>query len=324
MTRILVTGVGAIIGYGIVRSLRAGGEPCHIIGADIYAEAVGQVWCDDFVQAPRTDDASYAGWLKSTLLQHRVMLLFPGIEPDVDAHNTMRYMLREIGVTPVLNREDLITLCRDKWAQYELLNAAGSMLAIPSSLSNDYDTLAAAFGVPFLLKPRRGQASKGQVRVTSRESFAPWSAQMGEVLMAQKLIGHEDEEYTVGAFGDGMGALHASIAFRRRLASDGSTGKIWHEEPEGLRSAVEDLARIAKPLGPTNFQFRRDAGHWKLLEINPRISSSTSLRTAFGYNEAMMCLHHYKDGASVSQPTLRQGFACRYIEDYVIYDRDHF
>lgn len=31
---------------------------------------------------------------------------------------------------------------------------------------------------------------------------------------------------------------------------------------------------------------------WKMKEINPRISSSTSIRAAFGYNEAEMCVSY--------------------------------
>ena len=59
MYTILVTGVGAVIGYGIVRSLRASKFPVRIVGMDIYADAVGQRWCDVFEQAVRADDPRY-------------------------------------------------------------------------------------------------------------------------------------------------------------------------------------------------------------------------------------------------------------------------
>lgn len=43
---ILVTGIGAIIGYGIIKSLRNSKYDCNIIGIDIFNDAIGQkmVW----------------------------------------------------------------------------------------------------------------------------------------------------------------------------------------------------------------------------------------------------------------------------------------
>lgn len=48
MDTILVTGVGAIIGYGIIRSLHVSQYPVKIVGMDIYSDAIGQKWCDVF------------------------------------------------------------------------------------------------------------------------------------------------------------------------------------------------------------------------------------------------------------------------------------
>jgi carbamoyl-phosphate synthase large subunit len=63
-----------------------------------------------------------------------------------------------------------------------------------------------------------------------------------------------------------------------------------------------------------------------LLEINPRISSSTSLRAAFGYNEAEFCVRHYLEQALITQPEIRFGYAVRYIADLVTFENDgaHF
>ncbi|MNP55379.1 carbamoyl phosphate synthase-like protein [compost metagenome] len=83
------------------------------------------------------------------------------------------------------------------------------------------------------------------------------------------------------------------------------------------------MIRIFKPEGPTNFQFRYEAGHYYLLEINPRISSSTSLRTAFGFNESEMCIEYYLQGKEPSFATIKKGSSVRYIEDWIHYDSDH-
>ena len=48
---VLITGVGAIIGYGLINNLRKSNYNCRIIGIDIFYDAVGQQWCDKFIQA---------------------------------------------------------------------------------------------------------------------------------------------------------------------------------------------------------------------------------------------------------------------------------
>ncbi|MNL32650.1 carbamoyl phosphate synthase-like protein [compost metagenome] len=126
-------------------------------------------------------------------------------------------------------------------------------------------------------------------------------------------------------FGDGTGNICASITFQRSLAADGSTAKAWVRNDESLDQTVARLCKAFKPIGPTNLQFRRDENHgWKLLEINPRISSTSSMRTAFGYNEAAMCIEFYLKKRAPVQPSIRKGFAVRYIEDHIVYDRDNF
>jgi carbamoyl-phosphate synthase large subunit len=66
-----------------------------------------------------------------------------------------------------------------------------------------------------------------------------------------------------------------------------------------------------------NFQFRMVDGSPMLLEINPRISSATSIRAAFGFNEAAMCIDHFLHNKEIFQPTLRSGSAVRYLTEFV-------
>ena len=324
MKTVMVTGVGAIIGYGVLRALRIGRKDVRLVGSDIYADAVGQAWTDAFVQAPLTASADYPAWLASTLETHRVDLVIPGIEQDVHFFSARRDLFANAGVKVALNTEALIGLTQDKWLMDQALVAAGSSVRIPTRIDGDFHTLAAEYGLPFILKPRRSYASKGLVRVRREEDFDTHRDRLGAELIAQPCVGSDDQEYTVAVFGSGDGSINASITMRRQLAADGSTAKAWVQAEPTLDAEVAELCRTFRPYGPTNLQFRRTTSGWKLLEINPRVSSSTSLRTAFGYNEAAMIVDHLLDERSIVQPTLRSGFAARFIEDFVVYDRDHF
>src|SRR5271155_4521825 len=110
MYTILVTGVGAVIGYGIVRSLRASKFPVRIVGMDIYADAVGQRWCDVFEQAVRADDPRYPEHVAELILRHSIHLVIPGIEQDVDRLNaeSLAAPIANTSARFALNHSDLI------------------------------------------------------------------------------------------------------------------------------------------------------------------------------------------------------------------------
>ncbi len=324
MKNVMVTGVGAIIGYGVLRCLNSAKGDIRLIGSDIYSDAVGQAWCETFVQAPLTASEDYPQWLENTVRAQKVDLLIPGIEQDVHFFSDHRDLLHRIGCKVALNDQFLINLSRDKWLMHQELLAIGSETRIPSYLQGGFAELAEILGLPFLLKPRRSYASKGLVKIHDESEFQRWVGKLGTDLMAQPIVGSDDEEYTVAIFGNGLGEICASISLQRRLAADGSTSKAWVRELGNLSETVTSLCKHFKPIGPTNLQFRKVGIHWKLLEINPRISSTTSLRTAFGYNEADMCVKFFLEEQKITQPPIRHGFGIRFIEDYVIYDRHHF
>jgi carbamoyl-phosphate synthase large subunit len=108
------------------------------------------------------------------------------------------------------------------------------------------------------------------------------------------------------------------FSLRRKLGIGGFTE--WAEvvENEQFFETVRRYCGFYQPLGPTNFQFRVHKGNLKLLEINPRISSASSIRAAFGYNEAEMALGYFLEGRLPAVPLTKRGQAVRYVEDHII------
>lgn len=319
---VLVTGVGAIIGYGIIRSLRRLPQSPRIVGMDIYPDAVGQHWCDAFVQAAPAAADNYLSFVARTVAAEGIDLILPGIEQDVARLSQGRDVLSGCGARLALNCAELIELAGDKWATHQALLTAGQPV-IPSRIDGTFAELSTEFGTPFLLKPRRSYASKGICRVNDEEEFLFRKKRMGAEFMAQRIVGGDEEEYTVGIFGYGDGTASQTIAMRRLLSGEGATAKAWIVDEPQLDATVADLVRFFRPVGPTNFQFRREGETFLLLEVNPRISSSTSLRAAFGFNEAAMSLDYYLHGLRPQCGPLRHGHAVRFIDELVFYAGDH-
>lgn len=314
---ILVTGVGAIIGYGIIKCLRRCEFSCNIIGMDIYEDAVGQAWVDEFIQAVPAADNSYVDFLINIVNGKQIDLVFFGTEQEITKVSNSYEILGDICEKMVLNRTDVLRLSGDKWATYKFLIENG-LPAIQSSLEEDYQALKELLGSPFLIKPRHSYAGKGIVKVDSQRKFEFYREHMDrENYMAQKLVGDEEHEYTAATFGFGDGTGIRPIILKRRLSQEGATAKAWVMECEEIEEQIRYFMKLLKPIGPTNFQFRQENRTYFLLEINPRISSSTSIRSIFGFNEAEMCIEWYAEHRRVKDRQICQGRALRYIEDWV-------
>ena len=317
---VAVTAVGAIIGQGIVSSLRKSGLSVRVIGVDRNADGIGRYWCDEFVAKPSCDEesADYLDFWKALLIRENVELVLPGLESDVLFFNRNRTLTEGTNARVVLNDSGLIELAQDKWDFGEALRKLG-LPAIPACLTTDWreavDCLGAA---PLLLKPRRGNGSRGIAVLRDEDDFAYWSRKAADDFLIQKFVGSDDMEFTVGAFGFGDGTGLPPIVFRRKLSVAGNTQYAEVVEHPLLARTVETIASHFKPLGPTNYQFRMEGDTPYLLEINPRFSSSTSLRAAFGYNEALMSVEYFVQGRRPAAAEIRPGRGWRYYEDLVV------
>lgn len=313
--RILVTGVGAIIGYGIIASLRQTSLPLRIYGTDIYPDAYGGSLADHFIVGVKAYSEDYLAFVEAAVAEHAIDLIIPGIEQDLYALAENR---ARVPTRIALNSELPIRLSRNKLHTYEHFAALGKAFVIPTLHDCSYEECVAKLGSPFVLKPYSSYASKGLEIIHSREDFVFFSARQKQQCVYQRLVGSDDSEYTVGVFGDGAGSYADSLILRRTLSKEGATAKAWLvPEDAAITACVDEICRLLRPVGPTNIQLRKEGEHVYLLEINPRISSSCSIRTAMGYNEPELCVRHYLLGEPVVARPKTPASVVRYIADHV-------
>jgi carbamoyl-phosphate synthase large subunit len=86
---IAVTGVGALIGQGIARSLRPAGR-ARIVGIDRRITPFSQSFCDICEQKPEADEASeaYLDFWRNLVRTHSIDLILPGLSVDMEFFNT--------------------------------------------------------------------------------------------------------------------------------------------------------------------------------------------------------------------------------------------
>lgn len=310
---ILVSGASGIVGYGILKSLKNSG--CRLIGTTIYQDSPALCFSDIVEIIPKTTDENYLDSLLELISKYSVNMIIPGIEADMSFWNKNRSIIEKTGTQVLLNSERLIELCLDKWMFYKQLVKNNVSFRIESAL--DLNDMNIHF--PCILKPRCGFGARGIVKISNEKELEPYMNQIGDMLMVQEYVGSNEDEYTVSAFFDMKSERKAIIALKRKLSPAGYTEMAEIVDSNQFVKMIDRLSQIFKPVGPTNFQFRKQGAEWKLLEINPRISSSTSIKTAFGYNECEMAVDYFLNNNEVSQPEIRYGKAIRYIEDYIIY-----
>lgn len=310
---ILVTGVGAIIGYGILNSLKQSKYNLVLYGIDIYNTAYGKYLADKFIQAKLAKSPDYIPFINNIVSKYNIDLIIPGIEQDL-------YKLWEnkskIKTKIVLNNDLCIKLSKNKYDTYTFLKQEKFNGLIPTLKTHDYYKCIKSLGTPFLFKPISSYASKGIEIINNNEEFEFYKKKNTENFILQKIIGDEDKEYTISLFGNGNGGFSDHIILKRYLSQEGATSKASYVEDSDIYLFISKLCDILKPVGPTNIQVRKENSKVYLLEINPRISSACSLRTKMGYNEPEMCINYYLEQKEIL-PTKKKGFhAIRYINDF--------
>ena len=313
MYNILVTGVGSIIGYGIINSLRKSTIGINIIGVDIYDDAYGKHISDQFIQGVRADSVNYIDFINEIVNLHKIDLIIPGIEQDL-------YKLWEnknnINTSVVINNDLCIRLSKNKWDTFNFLSGYTINL-IPTLYQGSFTDSADVLGLPFLIKPVSSYASKGIEVINNEAEFNAYVQKYTNERVCQKIVGSMESEFTISIFGDGAGKILDYIILRRNLSGEGATKKAIFVEDNDILVYVEQLAGILKPVGPLNIQVRKEAGKVYLLEINPRLSSACSIRTLMGYNEPELCIRYFLLKESIKPAAKIQGTVIRYIADYM-------
>lgn len=312
---VLITGVGAIIGYGLINSLRKSKYNCRIIGIDIFPDAVGQKWCDRFIPGVRADSENFIDFINGIVSEEKVDLLIPGIEQDLKAliegfdqlDHRAKYSL---------NNKSLYKTFDDKKLTYKYLEGTADLIPWVDYSDSLYPEASETFGLPFILKQDISYASKGVAVIQEEKDFDFYIDRFGSGCMAQQKLDIKDCEYTCSLFGLRDGTFVNPTCLRRELSQEGATKKALNVKVDDV--LLNTMTKICQKCcfeGPTNLQFIEFGGKYLLLEINGRVSSSTSMRELFGVNEAEMCIDYYLKDKKPETKVQRYGTIMRYIGD---------
>ncbi|MEI7752428.1 MAG: ATP-grasp domain-containing protein, partial [Candidatus Omnitrophota bacterium] len=266
----------------------------------------------------RVTDSAWVSRLVSICRKEKIDIVLPGIEQDVKAFRRNRKTFRRlVSAFIMLNSECALTLGFDKLALYQF--AKQHHIVTPATWPADADGIRSVVCGRFrgLLKPRSGMAGKGIYAVDSMADFDFWKKKIdSKKYLLQRRIGSESVEFTVSVFGFRDKTTTVPLILKRKL-NYGSTFEAWTVTNQNLSRIAAEIARLLRVIGPTNFQFRRRGGAYYLIDVNPRFSSSVSIKARFGFNEALMAVQSFVLGRKTIVPQIKKGRCSRYIEDSV-------
>lgn len=319
--KVLVTGAGALLGQGILRSLRESSLDLHVIAADPSELSAGLYWGGKGYLIPLAKDPSYMDCIRALLARERPDAVLLGTDVELALFAEAREELeRTFATHVVVSSPAVVAIADDKYLTFEFMRDNGFDApdsALPEG--NGVEALIGRVGFPLIVKPRVGARSVGVARVTNREELAralTFDAGPGPGLVVQECVSTADDEYTAGVVCFD-GRCEASIVMRRDLR-DGNTYRAYVDVYPELNAAVRKMAERLAPYGPANFQFRVADGRVKVFEINARFSGTTPLRMRAGFNEVEMVLRRVVKGEPVTQPAVERLTILRHWSETVV------
>jgi len=310
---VVITGVGGGgVGEQVMKSLRLCGDRYRIIGTDMTKFSLGLYRADTGYSLPPAKDDHYIDELLRICDKEEARVLVPGSEPELRVISKQRQRFMEHGILLLINTQEVIDRCMDKWETHLWLKEHG-FKSPDSRLADEAGTI----GLPAIVKPAIGGGGSFNCYMARDKDellfFIDYIKKQGIQPVVQRYIGAADSEYTVGVLTDMVSKeLLGSIALRREITSglsnrmriptrDGEATLVvssgisqgeFRDYPQ-IRQECERIALALGSRGPLNIQCRVCAGEVFTFEINPRLSGTTYLRTLAGRNESDILIRRH-------------------------------
>ncbi|MBN1306083.1 MAG: ATP-grasp domain-containing protein [Anaerolineales bacterium] len=342
---VLVTGVGGGgNGHEMVKTLRLA-DRYKLVGVDMTSNSLGLYDVDESYLVPPATSPEYVDVLLNLCAKKDLKILIPGSEPELNILSKNRDVFLQVGVTLLINTDEVIERGLDKWKTISHLKENGFHVPV-TILVHAVEDIPLDFPLPAVVKPAIGGGGSNNtflVQDRAELNFACSSLVIqGKVVLLQEYIGTPDDEYTVGVLHSMQGDLLGSIAMRRyilsglsnrikmrnrtdkmdlspilAISSGISQGEI-NDFPD-IRSICEAIAATFNSMGPLNIQGRFVNDQWYTFEINPRFSGTSYMRALMGFNEPDMLIRLHILNDSLSLPVkYKFGTVVRGLREQVI------
>jgi len=302
LKNILVTGIGGVVGQGILRNISDMRLLNDIIGINTIKVSAGNHLCDKVYEVPFAYDPSYIGTIEKICVDENVGLIIPST--DYESY----YLAKHRSQLPCVLAscsEEVTNFSLDKYLNYQAFAKYSIPFAksvLPSDYQNEFEKI--------IIKPREGRGSRGiHINPDNPKSFSDSN-------LIQEYL--EGDELTTTFYIRIDGSLHGLITFKREL-EQGNTSKaeVVFDYDEEISLIIKKMIKHYGYKGSCNIQSKVTNRGVIPFEINSRISGTNSVRAQFGFPDVAYTVQEYLLGQSITLPKVNKGTALRMIFDVI-------
>ncbi len=275
--KILVSGIGGDIGFGVGKVLKNMPTVNSIHGIDIHSNHPGISIFNKCDVAPSCENPTYVSWLQDYINLNQIDLFIPTSEPEINFLSDKN--INKISRANILiSNFFMVKTCLDKHKCLSFLRS--SNISVP-----DHGIVGQHVpnSFPIIIKPNRGAGSLNIRKINTVNEYNAFNTPVSSELVWQKYLYPDDQEYTCALFKTDRTSLK-SIIFKREL-SHGFTSKGEIIEDSVIDEYIKRIAEIFKLDGVMNIQLRMTEQGPMLFEINPRLSSTLVFRDILGFSD---------------------------------------
>jgi carbamoyl-phosphate synthase large subunit len=317
---VLITGAGSELAFSILKACNLSTIPLRIVACDIGSNALGLYWADKayLVPAVRKNPDEFLKALQDIIRLEKVRVVFP--TPDHELAFLPKHrdsILRDFGCHIIVNSFSEMKRFNDKWLAYQwyIAHELPTPKTIRGDEVGDEKNFLSIMQFPVILKPSQGGGSRSIFFVHEFVELMKYLPVVPEPLI-QEYLEPSDEEYTAGTYRTLHNEVYV-IVLRRELKF-GMTYKAEVVFDEILERFCRQVIHNTNLQGVNNIQFRKTNSGPKILEINPRFSSTTGIRAYFGFNEPEMVVREYVMNQRTPAPIIMAGKVLRYMHEAYI------
>ncbi len=277
--KILFTGGGGSGTIEAIRALRATGE-YEIATADASVASGGFAFADRGYVIPFGADPKFVDAFREIVARERPHFVVPLVDEEIPkVHRFLQAEAPDVRiVSPTLA---FCEMTMDKWEMSRTLAARGLGVA-ETWLASD----AAGARYPAIVKPRQGRGSRGLAFLDGPDDLRDYLEDAEQpadrYIVQERLAGREFTTSVVVALdGELLTVVPKEAVDKRGITQVGVTRSM-----PGIDAQCRAIVESLDPRGPFNVQSILDAtGAPRVIEINPRYSTTMALTIAAGVNE---------------------------------------
>lgn len=256
-------------------ALRSLGLPGAVVVTDVNPLSPAVHVADRSYRVPMASDPDYVSELVGICETERIRLVIPTIDDELPVIGAARERFAAVGAVAVCSSEATTSLCNDKLATCERLQAAG----VAAARSYLPEQIPAGVEPPLFIKPRYGRGAVGAFPVRSARELAFFRDYVPEPVVQEFL---EGPEFTIDVLCD-LGGRPMSIVPRERVViRAGVIDRGRTVNDPRLIALAEQVCRALPFVGPINIQCRMRGETPAIFEINPRFSGGIPLTIQAG------------------------------------------